>query len=91
LAFVEQFYNSATFVPPLILLQYPVNESEELEKWLSTRRSKPVHIKVPRRGAKKQLVDQVVENARQGLELLKIKQLTAPGLPPPQCLRYKKP
>ncbi|MDD4986076.1 MAG: helix-hairpin-helix domain-containing protein, partial [Dehalococcoidales bacterium] len=37
-----------------------------------------VRIQIPRRGSRKELVDVVTENARQGLEQLKIKRLAAP-------------
>ena len=76
--FVQQFYASSPYVPPLILLQYPVEDAAVIKDWLRSKRDGKVSIQVPRRGAKKQLVDTVAENARQGIEQLKIKQLAAP-------------
>jgi excinuclease ABC subunit C len=49
-----------------------------LKGWLQGRRGGRVDILVPRRGSRKQLVDIVAENARQGLEQLKIRQLATP-------------
>ena len=77
-SFVQQFYASSPYVPPLILLQYPVEDAAVIKDWLRSKRDGKVSIQVPRRDAKKQLVDTVAENARQGIEQLKIKQLATP-------------
>jgi excinuclease ABC subunit C len=49
-----------------------------VRKWLESRRGAKVNIKVPRRGVKKDLVNMVAENARQGLEQMRIKLLAEP-------------
>lgn len=77
--FVKQFYSSATHTPPLILLQYPVEDQAVIESWLEGKRGSKVSIEVPSRGNKKQLVEIVAENAVQGLAQLKIKQQAAPS------------
>ena len=77
-SFIKQFYSSSPYIPPLLLLQYPVEDIVVLKDWLQSKRGARVDIQVPRRGNKKQLVDIVAENARQGLEQLKIKQLATP-------------
>ncbi len=79
-SFVKQFYDSAPYVPPLLLLQYPVEDKVVIEDWLKGKRGARVHIQVPYRGDKKQLVEIVVKNARHGLEQLKIKQLATPAV-----------
>ena len=73
-SFVKQYYASASSIPPLILLQYPVDDPTVITEWLRNKRGTPVKLHVPCQGAKKQLVDIVAENARQGLELYQIKQ-----------------
>ncbi len=78
-SFVKQFYDSATHIPPLILLQHPVADKAVIESWLESKRESKIRIQVPGKGSKKQLVDTVVENAERGLEQLKIKQLSAPA------------
>jgi len=78
--FIKQFYASAPHTPPLLLLQYPVEDRTIIESWLHSKRGTKVHIQVPRRGTKKQLVRTVAENAQQGMEQLKIKQLAAPAV-----------
>lgn len=77
-SFVKQFYNLAPHIPPRILLQYPIEDMEIIEEWLSGKRGSKVHIMVPRRGEKRQLIDTVAENARHSLEQLKIKQSSTP-------------
>jgi len=78
-SFIKQFYDSAPYIPPLLLLQYPVDDTKIIESWLQSKKGSKVHIQVPSRGNKKQLVKIVAENAEQGLEQLKIKQLATPG------------
>ena len=68
-SFVKQYYASASYIPPLILLQHPVDEPEMLSDWLGRRRGGKVRLQVPQRGAKKRLVDTAAENAAQGLQL----------------------
>ncbi|GAH90357.1 unnamed protein product, partial [marine sediment metagenome] len=53
--FIKQFYASAPHIPPLLLLQYPVEDRTIIESWLQSKRGAKVHIQVPRRGTKKQL------------------------------------
>lgn len=77
--FIKQFYNSAGYLPPLILLQFPVEDKTTIENWLSGKRGSKVRIRIPSRGAKKRLVDIVAENTVRGLQQLKIKQLSSPA------------
>ena len=76
--FIKQFYDSSPYIPPLLLLQYPVEDITIIEDWLQSKRGGRVRIEVPSRGNRKQLVNIVAENAEQGLEQLKIKQLATP-------------
>ncbi len=76
--FIKQFYASAPYIPPLLLLQYPVEDRTIIESWLQSKRGAKVHIQVPRRGNKKQLVRIVAKNAQQGMEQLRVKQLATP-------------
>jgi excinuclease ABC subunit C len=72
--FIKQFYGSASYVPPLLLLQHKVEDKTVIETWLQGKRGSRVRIQVPSRGSKKQLVDIVAENAAQGMQQLRIKQ-----------------
>ena len=77
-SFVKQYYSSSPRIPPLLLLQYPIEDKQVIKDWLRSKRDGVVNLQVPRRGIKKQLVDIAAENARQGWEQLKIKEMTAP-------------
>jgi excinuclease ABC subunit C len=78
-SFIQQFYAYTPHIPPRLLLQHPVEDKETLQQWLAARRGGAVTIQVPQRGSKKQLVEIVAQNARQGLEQLRIKQLSTPA------------
>jgi excinuclease ABC subunit C len=75
-SFIKQYYASASSIPPVLLLQYPIEEPEVITKWLANQRGAPIKLHVPRQGTKKQLTDIVIENARQGLALYQAKQST---------------
>ena len=75
-SFVKQYYASAPSIPPTVLLQYPVDEPAVITEWLQNQRGATVKLYVPLQGVKKQLLDMVAENARQGLKLYQIKQST---------------
>jgi excinuclease ABC subunit C len=75
--FIQQYYSSSPQIPPLLLIQYPVEDKEVVREWLKGKRGGAVDIEVPRKGVKKQLVDMAAENARQGLEQIKIKEITS--------------
>ena len=75
-SFLNQFYNSATYIPPLILVQHYSEDFFVLEKWLSGKRGSVVRLRVPGRGEKRRLVDMVAENAKQSLEQYRVKELT---------------
>jgi len=72
--FVKQYYASASYIPPVILIQYPVDEMSVLTKWLKERRRGNIKLQVPQRGVKKRLINMVAENADKGLLLVKAKQ-----------------
>jgi excinuclease ABC subunit C len=73
-AFVKQFYTEATHIPTRILLPIEIEEARIIETWLNNRRGgAKVYLKVPRRGAKRDLVALVAENAAETLASLKAK------------------
>jgi excinuclease ABC subunit C len=74
--FVQQFYDSASYIPRTILVPEPIEDADVLETWLQQRRDGPVSFSTPQRGEKKRLVEMVSKNAAQGLEQLKIKMLS---------------
>ena len=77
-SFIKQFYGQAPHIPPLLLLQHPVADKKTIEGWLTSKRGGRVSIQIPQRGNRRQLVNIVAENARQGWEQLRIRQLATP-------------
>ena len=67
-SFVKQYYSEATFIPPRVLLQDPLEEAEAIQTWLSQRVGGEVRLEVPEESAKKDLVTMVAHNAKEALE-----------------------
>ena len=65
--FIKQFYQSASVIPPRILLQHPLEEEELIREWLQELRGRAVRLVLPQRGQHKKLIDMVAANATQGL------------------------
>lgn len=75
-SFLNQFYSSSSYIPPLILLQHQPDDFFLLEEWLSCKRGSRVRLYVPFRGDKKKLVDMVAENAAHGIEQMIVRDLS---------------
>lgn len=75
-AFVKQFYDATPYVPPKILVQHPIEEADAVETWLREKRNGSVRVYRPQRGEKRRLVAMVAENAEQGFEQLRLKQMS---------------
>jgi len=65
-SFLAQFYDDKP-TPRAILLSHGVEDQELLAEALSTRAGRRVAISVPRRGEKKDLTDNALQNAREAL------------------------
>ena len=77
--FVQQFYDRASYVPPVVLLQRPADDAELLTEWLTGRRGASVQLQVPVRGEKRRLVSMVADNAAQGLSMSRAQRLAGQG------------
>ena len=75
-AFVKQFYDATPYVPPRILVQHELEDADSIVKWLRQKRKGSVRVHVPKRGEKRRLVEMVAENAEQGFEQLRVKQMS---------------
>ncbi len=73
--FAQQFYQSATQIPPTILLQHELDDHELISGWLRQCRGGSVKLVYPKRGQNKKLIDVVAENANQGLTQQRVKWL----------------
>jgi excinuclease ABC subunit C len=67
-SFVEQFYESAPYVPRRVLLPVKIDDAELIQEWLTSKRERPVDVVVPERGEKRQLVQRAMDNARESLQ-----------------------
>lgn len=66
--FVKQYYSEATFVPPRLYVQYPLEDSATIQEWLKKRSGAEIEIIVPAEGDEKyDLVQMVVQNAQEAL------------------------
>ena len=65
--FVQQYYERATSVPPEVLVPLPPEDASELETLLAARRGAAVHLRVPRRGEKRELMALAERNATETL------------------------
>ncbi len=66
-SFLQQYYTRATAVPPTVLVPLVMGEAPELEAFLASRRGGAVHLHVPRRGEKRELLELATRNATETL------------------------
>jgi len=63
-AFLQQYYEEASYVPREVLTPVSLAEPEVLENWLGSLKGQRVYLRTPQRGAKKQFLDLVMKNAQ---------------------------
>ncbi len=86
-SFVEQFYESAPYVPARVLLPVKIDDTDLIAQWLTQRRGdRPngrragaVRVTAPSRGEKRALVQRAVDNARESLQQARAKWLADRG------------
>jgi excinuclease ABC subunit C len=78
-SFIKQFYESATYVPREIIVPFELPERELIEGWLSERRGTKVELHAPQRGEKRRLVEMATTNARESLDMARVKWLADTG------------
>lgn len=74
--FIQQYYDTAGYIPKEVLLNADIDEMDIVESWLRQKKGAKVSISSPKRGEKKQLVDMARKNAELVLKQLKIKLAT---------------
>jgi len=65
--FIQQYYERATSVPPDVLVPALPEDAPELEEFLTARRGAAAHLRVPRRGEKRELMELAARNATETL------------------------
>ncbi len=66
-SFLEQYYAQATSIPREVYVPGVPREATELEVFLGERRGGPVHLHVPQRGEKRELLALATRNAEEHL------------------------
>ena len=61
--FISRFYQDGRYIPTEILVKTNIENKEIYEQWLSERKGKKVSITVPKRGAKRKLLELSDKNA----------------------------
>lgn len=67
--FIKQHYSITSFIPKKIFIQYPIEDIELIQQWLSQKCGNKITISVPKKGENLQLVKMAEKNA---VELLKL-------------------
>mgnify|MGYP000076592670 CR=1 FL=1 len=66
-AFLMQYYETNTFIPPQILLSHGVEDQPILETRFTEKKGRRVHLLIPERGDKKKIMDMARLNAENEL------------------------
>ncbi len=74
-SFLQQYYESAQYIPTLVVVPVEPADREELEAVLTEKRAALVEIRQPERGEKKRLVQLAGENAREALDMMRVRWL----------------
>lgn len=78
-SFIKQFYESATYVPKRVIVPMALPEQALIEEYLAERRGGRVEVLVPQRGEKRRLVEMATKNARETLDMARVKWLADTG------------
>ena len=73
--FVPRFYGRGNYIPETVLLSHYIDGLEAVETYLTEKRGKRTHIKVPVRGSNKKTVDMAYNNALKNIENYKTVQV----------------
>ncbi|MEO6397562.1 MAG: excinuclease ABC subunit UvrC [Tepidiformaceae bacterium] len=71
--FLLQYYESAQYIPKLVAVPHDPDERETIEELLSEKRGSLVEVRVPERGEKRRLVELAGENAKEALEMMRVR------------------
>ena len=74
-SFLKQFYESAVYVPKTVVVPFAVPEAPLIAEWLTERRGSKVTIATAQRGTRRRMVDLASENARESLDMLRVRWL----------------
>ncbi len=74
-SFLKQFYESAVYIPKHVVVPFAVPESRPIAEWLTEKRGTKVDVAVAQRGVRRSMTDLAAENARESLDMLRVRWL----------------
>ncbi|MCY3919064.1 MAG: excinuclease ABC subunit UvrC [Chloroflexi bacterium] len=78
-SFLKQFYSDAVATPRLVLTPEPPDDAALLQDWLRAKRGAAVEVRAPVRGEKRRLVAMAADNARESLQMQRVKWMADQG------------
>ncbi len=66
--FILQYYGGTPYIPNRIEIAYDFEDMDVFEDWLSNKKGERVHLHIPKRGVKKEVLDLATKNAKEILE-----------------------
>ena len=78
-SFLRQYYEGAVQVPRLVLIPNTVDQIELLNGLLAEKRGSAVEIRHAQRGEKRRLVEMATENAREALDMQRVRWMADRG------------
>jgi len=66
-SFLGQFYARSSSIPGEVYVPGSPRDGVDIEAWLTSRRGGPVHIRIPRRGGRRELMELATRNAAETL------------------------
>ena len=67
-SFIKQFYAGTPYIPAELMLPEEIEDQEIIEEWLTARRERKVHLRIPKKGTKEKLVELAQKNAQMVLK-----------------------
>ena len=67
-SFIKQFYAGTPYIPAELMLPEEIEDQDIIEEWLTARRERRVHLRIPKKGTKDKLVELAQKNAQMVLK-----------------------
>ena len=67
-SFIKQFYAGTPYIPAELMLPEEIEDQDIIEDWLTARRERRVHLRIPKKGTKEKLVELAQKNAQMVLK-----------------------
>ena len=67
-SFIKQFYAGTPYIPAELMLPEEIEDQDIIEEWLTARRERRVHLRIPKKGTKEKMVELAQKNAQMVLK-----------------------